>query len=392
MNILVVIILIAFSLGNLIKPSFITPELKLSPLDLCVVFIWIGFIFKAKFNIFKYFQLSNQHIYSLSAFTVVASISLFLNHSKYSLVESLVGLSYLLRWIAYSFLFIPLSNLLSATQRANLLKWIVILLPIFCIFQYLFFPDMRSLEVFNWDPHLYRVVGSFLDPGFTGFILVINLGIIYFSKDLFVSKQKLMWLLTYISLALTYSRASYLAFILSGIYISIKSKSFKYILLCAMILCISLIILPRPGGEGVKLARTSSIYARIINWSQSIYIASTSPVNGVGFNLYRYAQRDAGILDSGWQASHSGAGADSSLLFVTATTGLIGLFFYLQYIVSFKFLNHPILGATLVGLLGHSLFLNSLFYPPILFLLSLLIAYLNFFPNRIAGFVSSNKN
>ena len=41
------------------------------------------------------------------------------------------------------------------------------------VFNYFIFPDVRSLAVDQWDPHYYRLVGSLLDPGFTGIILVL---------------------------------------------------------------------------------------------------------------------------------------------------------------------------------------------------------------------------
>jgi hypothetical protein len=100
----------------------------------------------------------------------------------------------------------------------------------------------------------------------------------------------------------------------------------------------------------------------------------------VGFNAYRYAQRDYGFLEEErWQLSHAGAGADSSLLFVLATTGILGLGAYLK--IWLKVLEksgskkNRLLVLTVLGvLLSHSLFLNSLFYPWIMAWLWLVLA------------------
>jgi O-antigen ligase len=145
-----------------------------------------------------------------------------------------------------------------------------------------------------------------------------------------------------------------------------------------LLLGITLIVLPRsPDGEGVKLERTSSIQARIQNWRNSLIIIRDHPIFGVGFNTYRYAQRAYGFTDtSKWLQSHAGAGADSSLLFVTATAGVFGLLAYLWYLRSLNQLRTPNseLQVVLVALLVHSLFLNSLFYPSVMLWLALLTA------------------
>lgn len=156
------------------------------------------------------------------------------------------------------------------------------------------------------------------------------------------------------------------------------TKSWNILVKIFLLLSVTLIILPRaPGGEGVKLERTSSIQARIINWQNSLKIFLDHPLIGVGFNTYRYAQKDYGFLETlVWQKSHAGAGADSSLLFVAATTGIIGLVFYLRYIGVWWKLSaiRPVLRLSLAALLAHSFFLNSLFYPFLLFWLSLILS------------------
>ncbi len=140
----------------------------------------------------------------------------------------------------------------------------------------------------------------------------------------------------------------------------------------------TLLILPRaPGGEGVKLERTSSVKARLLNWQNSASIFVKNPILGVGFNTYRYAQKQAGFLDtSKWLKSHAGAGADSSLLFIAATTGTVGFIFFIRYLKSVWKISSAglFLRASLVALFFHSFFLNSLFYPFVLIWVSLMLA------------------
>lgn len=101
-----------------------------------------------------------------------------------------------------------------------------------------------------------------------------------------------------------------------------------------------------------------------------------NPLFGTGFNLYRYANTGA-VGDS-----HAGAGSDSSLLFVFATTGIAGLLIYLWLWGKILKLGWQrrntqaglILLASSTSLLIHSLFSNSLFYPWVLGWMAFLLA------------------
>jgi len=268
--------------------------------------------------------------------------------------------------------------LFSHSQLARLLLLLSLATLISGAYQYLFFPDIRHLQIFEWDPHYYRLVGTWLDPGFTGLIIVFGLIFIFHAPGLARSWRTLLWFLGYMALALTYSRASYFAFLISMAIISWRRRSLALWIGVLLLFGTTLILLPRPGGEGVNLQRTSTIQARLINWRQSWTIFSHHPVLGVGFNTYRYVQTRYGFLDSAdWLVSHSGAGADSSILFVLATTGIVGGLVYLAYLRSMLTIRtyHHLLSTSLWAALGHSLFLNSLFYPPVLVWLGLLLAY-----------------
>ena len=235
--------------------------------------------------------------------------------------------------------------------------------------QYIIYPDVRFLQVTEWDPHYFRVVGSWLDPGFTGILLVFTLILLTLKPFIHKFTQYLTWSGTYLALALTYSRSSYLAFLAAMAWIAWKVKGWRFFFKMAVLLTITITILPRAsGGEGVRLERTNSILARIESWKTAWGIFTKAPILGVGFNTYRYAQGAS-------LKSHAGAGADSSLLFVAATTGILGLGVYLWYLKQLFTLSteNLALEATLVAVLVHSLFLNSLFYPAVMVWLSLLV-------------------
>ena len=111
----------------------------------------------------------------------------------------------------------------------------------------------------------------------------------------------------------------------------------------------------------------------LISWKNSIQIFKENPFLGIGFNLYRYKQLDYGFITYDELYSHSSAGADSSLLFVLATTGIVGVLVYIvSFIISF-FHGDTVAKAVLPSLFVESFFINSLFYPQIMFLMFIVI-------------------
>ena len=244
---------------------------------------------------------------------------------------------------------------------------------VFGLVQYFFFPDARSLVFSDWDPHLYRVIGTFLDPGYTGFIYVFTLVLLAAKAWAKKSKPKLLityYLLlitVYSALVLSYARSAYLAFLAAVWTIAYLKKSVKFGLVASLLLAFTLLILPRPAGEGVRLERQNSIWSRFSSWQKAISIWREKPIFGVGFNTYRYIQAKKGFLGEDWQESHAGAGADSSFLFILATTGVTGLTVYLSLLFAmvkkgFKKRSFILL-LTLAAVFIHSFFNNSLFYP-----------------------------
>ena len=196
--------------------------------------------------------------------------------------------------------------------------------------------------------------------------------------------------LLYSSLALTYSRASYLALIGTSVVWLWFKRSARWALIIGFIFLITWLLLPHPVGEGGNLTRTSTINFRFINYQHALQLIKERPILGVGFNRLRYVQRDHGFLSADeWQTSHSASGIDNSWLFVFVTTGIIGFTSYLWIWISiFKSIwltgqlnkitlkqkNNKLLITnyqlptilTLVSLVIHSQFHNTLFYPPVM--------------------------
>jgi hypothetical protein len=385
---ILLVYLILFPFGQLTRVPLLlfgSPEIHLYLADIflgLLLFFWFGWRL-----------VSRRENYSLPNLTLpvlifisVGLVSLFTNSGWLSDREMIVAGLYLLRWAGYAGFFFVLVDLkerftwLKGEKIKRILMTLGIIVAIFGFVQYFLWPNLEPLEELGWDPHYYRVVSTFLDPGYTGLILVLTL-ILMVNFWLARENKKensgffLIALLVYLALALTYSRASYLAFLV-GMGTLAYSKKLPFLFVSAVLLGIgTVIILPRPSGEGGKLGRTYSIQARIENWQQAISIARSHPILGVGFDAYRYAQQKAGYLaDEDWQTNHAGAGADSSLLLVLATMGVVGFLAYLWlWLKIFSSKSSAIL-ASLTAIFSHAFFLNSLFYPWIMAWLWILIA------------------
>ncbi|MFC1790314.1 O-antigen ligase family protein, partial [Patescibacteria group bacterium] len=261
--------------------------------------------------------------------------------------ELLVAFMYLIRWVLYVgiyFLVVDFRrealfkkrDFFKARSLLGALAGIGVMVAILGLAQYLLWPDLREFTLMQWDPHYYRVVSTFLDPGFTGMFLVLTLVLVtglflHISEKRRKERKALIGagVIAYLALALTYSRSSFLAFLVGALSLGRLFKKKEILLGAILVMTLTIIVLPRrPGGEGVKLSRWASIQARIENWQETWSIFQGAPLLGVGFGRIRYV-KDKAKLGEDWQLNHAGAGSDSSLLLVLATTGVIGFFAYL---------------------------------------------------------------
>jgi len=374
---LVLLLLIIFPLGQLTRLPLNIPQVNIYCHDLIIVLLVLIWLSK---KIFAKERISWPFLTKpILSFVIISCFSLVLVFPYRQRGELVIAFFYLLRWIIYSGLYFVLTDILKKNNqlRNKLYKLMVsagIIAAALGLIQYIFLPDIRPLTVFGWDPHYGRVVGSYLDPGFTALIYVLALILIGTNLG-----YGIIFVFVYLALALTYSRSGYLAYLTGMTIIAWYKKSIKFWLIVLSAGILTILLLPRPKGEGVKLERQSTIWARINNWKQALTISSSKPVFGVGFNTYRYVQKEWGFLDaSDWQVSHAGAGADNSFLFVLATTGIIGLISYLGIIGQIKKRFWERKNITIISTIGavmvHALFNNSLFYSWVMIWLWLIIA------------------
>lgn len=239
------------------------------------------------------------------------------------------------------------------------------------ILQYIFIPDVRFLTLFGWDTHYYRLISTLMDPAFTGMILVFTVGLwqrwTHALEEKHIAEKKLFLMVQaflVIAIAASFSRASYLSlgFLLGSQFFFNKGK-WKFLFLGALFLT-TLFFLPKPGGEGVNLARTSTIEARAENVQENlITLQGTQWIWGRGlFNSD--AQKES------YTNNHAQL-PDSLPILLLNATGMVGTLMAL--LLTGKWLQHSwkqdkLWTILLLATLMHSLF-NNTFLQPFVFLM-----------------------
>jgi len=135
-------------------------------------------------------------------------------------------------------------------------------------------------------------------------------------------------------------------------------------------------------SEGTDYFRFFSVNARISSMQHGLKIFIDHPFFGIGFNSYRYFQEKYGFeLTDYTIPSRAAAGVENSFVFILATTGIVGVISYL--FILFKMFKLTLLNKSkilpkitfsiLIGLIGSSMFINSLFYTFIMFTLWVIV-------------------
>ncbi|HKB88214.1 MAG TPA: O-antigen ligase family protein [Patescibacteria group bacterium] len=372
-NIFIFLFLILFPFGQIIRIGI------LQPIDLIVGIA-------ALYSIFKHQRIPN-FVTVFKLFLFFAAVSFIFSIFFFHQLEVLYGILYLVRLFAYCYFGVYVWNFVQSKKSnkellLNSLLLISLTSAIFGWVQFFKFPDLKPFFAWGWDMHLFRLVGTFLDPTFLGLIIVF--GLIITIHRFIATKDRnylLATLFLIISLAFTYSRASYLAFLVGVSYLLYIHKKIKYLIYPVFVLGALILILPTSRNHSIEFMRSFSVLSRFENYGSTFKLFLKSPVFGIGYdNLCLANQKYIGPQEF---SSHACSGSDSSILFVLATTGVVGLIIFVISLLKIAKLSSKnsqfiILSTSFITLLVHSLFSNSMFYPWIMgwmiILLSILLA------------------
>lgn len=366
---LIFFFLAAFPFGQIVRIGI------LQPLDLIV---GLGGLYAvlAKLprpKVFRHFE----NILPLLFFSWVFGYFLFGRNEIY------YGFLYMVRLVSYFYFFVYVWNFArkSPKNRTLLVDSLLLVSVVSAVFgwiQFFAIPDIKPFFTWGWDMHLFRLVGTFLDPAFLSLIIVLGL-LLSVVRAVNSGNKYLIGVAVFlsVSLAFTYSRAGYLALLVGLVAVALRKKIMKRVLLSMLLFFGLVLLLPTSKNHSIELARRFSAVARIENYQTTLKIFSKSPVFGVGYNNVCLAYRK--YIGPQSFSSHSCSGSDSSILLILATTGAAGLtvFIYsaLRIAGSLKRdLNFLLLSSSFSAVFVHSLFSNSLFYPWIMGWVLILLA------------------
>ncbi len=365
------------SLGQTGRISFSNQEINVNLYDFFIAFWLTWLLFRFKSTPLKE---SFKKLKILYIFIAWLAMTFLLSLFGFSTQENTVALLYLLRLTTYLAFFIYLSFALSKEENMqksflNGITIFAILTGFFSILQYVLYPNLKNLEYLGWDPHLYRVFGTFLDTSASA--AVFGLILLYFILQKKIILPKILRFTLVILFALlgllTYSRGFYVSILITFFTFLVFKKQYVAVLLTVFLFTISLFLLPKQFGEGVNLSRQFSIESRLKDEKEAISIGEKHVLFGIGYNHIRYVREKVGdIFDK--QASHAGASFHSSFLIIFATSGLIGLVLFVSTLVKLSSISE-VARQYVVFLSLFSLFDNILLYPVVLVLFLSFLAF-----------------
>lgn len=364
------ILFFLFSLGQIGRVSLQNQFINFYLFEVILFGYFVFLFIKYKFLPFK-----SKDIKVLYFFPLVLTASFLFTFGNYSFAQNMTALLFLIRTSFYFIFSIYLyKHFFKVKKRENVLTPGIILFIISVLItsylQYFLYPNLRNLSYLGWDPHQFRIFGVFFDTSISSAIfgLVIIYLFIKFNNFLFSKMSRYLLLFAFIILGLlTYSRGFYISILVTLIYYLIKNKKVQYIFLLLGIFIICLFLIPKPFGEGVNLLRIYSIESRIYQNQQGLKNWYKNPLFGIGYNHLKSVNK----IQSDYP-EHATSAYPSSFITILATSGLIGLIFFILALG--RFWNYSKVSKYFILFLSvFSLMDNILLHPFILFLLLFLI-------------------
>lgn len=336
-RILVYLFFILLSLGQLARISFLGQQVNGYLYEPVLTVLLSYFIYR--YGI-KPLVAARENIVSMFVLIGVFFASFLIGLSRFLPLENFVSFLYLLRLVLYLLFFVYLSyalkkdSLLKKSLSTGVLLFALIVL-LTSLIQYMFYHELRNLIYLGWDPHLYRMFGTFMDTSVAAAIYGILFFYVYFytfpvGQNKYLKPAMLLTLL--VCIILSFSRTTYVAFLFMFFYLLAVQKKYLLTALVVVFFIGVLLVIPKPSGEGVNLARTFSIESRLKDYKEALSVWQKQPLLGYGYNRVRYVRKQLNLIEPAFfDQTHAGASYPSFLL-VLVTTGAVGLTAFLWMI------------------------------------------------------------
>lgn len=365
---------ITFTLGQIGRVSLFNQEINGYVYEFFALILLSILVIRRGFNPIHEYLKKYRYVFIFLGFligTFIARISYF------SLFENVAGSLYLLRLVFYFLVFIYVlyeyrTDRSNKTNRNvnivfNISAGFVI---VFSLIQYFLYPNFRNLLYLGWDPHWYRLVGTFFEPPVAGAIFGLLFLYYFFQNKVLAGNAIFRFVMLGIFtvfIFFTYSRTTYLAFLLTIILYLFKQKLGKTVVPLVIGFFVLLFLLPKPFGESVNLLRVFSVESRLQDDMQAIQTWQKFPLAGIGYNRIRYVKN----VDN--KTSHAASGYSSSFVIILVTGGIVGLFLFILGLIELgvqsQFALYGIVFLSIASLTD-----NVLLHPFVLFLFLLMSA------------------
>lgn len=371
---LLILIMVGIVSGQLVQLPVLGTSIPLVDIALAISFLVL--LFKIDFS---FVRLISFKVFV--GFLSILLLSLLVNLGGLTLSEVLTSGAYLARLVVYGLVGFMLWPILQVRNKNFYLSTLGVSFSIFVgvsFLQFGLFPNFEIFEYLGWDPHRLRLVGTFFDPNFSSVFL--SFGILLSVLVLLQTGIKQwQWLLTlmlsFAGILATTSRTGLLALLAgaTALIIFIRSKigwAFLGVLL------LSVLLVPQIQNRLVDAFSGDSLKFRQESWAEGWQLTKENPWFGVGYNTLSKV-RQTTVLNEELLGSNAMSGFDSSLLTISATSGFVGLIFFLFFVFSLVlkaskkmvlmeniFSRWFVLGT--VSLAVASIFINAWLYPPLL--------------------------
>ncbi len=246
-------------------------------------------------------------------------------------------------------------------------------IPAICLAQYVFMPDLRFLQQYGWDPHMYRAVGTIFDPPVVGSILGLLWTTLLIRLPRHMVKSSSLSIIHYqlsicfVAIIFLYSRSTYISLLLVTSLYMMSQKQYLYVLMFVLITILSiyvapLTIPPRMNLESAKIGRVSTATSRMTEIREGIRAWQSSPLIGIGYNRVSEYKRHLNAKSTTTVSNHADSAFHSFWVTQLVTTGVVGLGLLIaglwRLILWRKELVYPLLWVSIIGV-----FDNVVFHP-----------------------------